>query len=264
MVYSYVSHVKRSMYDEIRHCKSSASDIWGEVTHLKNLPSGNRTALDAVILAHQEQEVPQDDLEDLESPEQMVCQETQAEVAVDVDQKLHHHANHAQLDPLDLLDHQDQLEVLELTDHLETLDPVSMLDHPDLRDHLAPTEILANLEDLDSLDHPPSLHHLLLDHLDLLDQLEHLERQDLMDNLDTVEELAHLVPRDLPDPTANPVPMETQDLPVHLEMAADRESPVSAPSTAPSMEASSSRMELAVVKLDVIRQSTRSNKASFT
>ncbi|PIO67299.1 nematode cuticle collagen domain protein [Teladorsagia circumcincta] len=47
MVYSYVSHVKRSMYDEIRHCKSSASDIWGEVTHLKNLPAGNRTARQA-------------------------------------------------------------------------------------------------------------------------------------------------------------------------------------------------------------------------
>ncbi|CAJ0595042.1 unnamed protein product, partial [Cylicocyclus nassatus] len=47
LVYNYVSHVKHSVKSEIRFCKSSANDIWGEVTHLKGLPTGNRTARQA-------------------------------------------------------------------------------------------------------------------------------------------------------------------------------------------------------------------------
>ncbi|EPB73002.1 nematode cuticle collagen domain protein, partial [Ancylostoma ceylanicum] len=43
MVYNYIHHVKRSMKTEIHYCKGSAKSIWGEVNHIKNFPSSNRT-----------------------------------------------------------------------------------------------------------------------------------------------------------------------------------------------------------------------------
>ncbi|EYC31401.1 hypothetical protein Y032_0004g2134 [Ancylostoma ceylanicum] len=47
MVYNYIHHVKRSMKTEIHYCKGSAKSIWGEVNHIKNFPSSNRTTRQA-------------------------------------------------------------------------------------------------------------------------------------------------------------------------------------------------------------------------
>ncbi|EYC13879.1 hypothetical protein Y032_0042g578 [Ancylostoma ceylanicum] len=47
MVYNYIHHVKRSMKTEIHYCRGSAKSIWGEVSHIKNFPSSNRTTRQA-------------------------------------------------------------------------------------------------------------------------------------------------------------------------------------------------------------------------
>lgn len=132
-----------------------------------------------------------------------------AEVASTVQQDLQDLLDH--LDWTDLQAHQDQMEpqlsptlsdnqdpqvhrvmlaspdILEAPEPLDNLEPqapvlVSSLDHPDLLDLLDPVEPLASLDRAHM--------HLLWDHLDLLDHLEHLDKPVVMANPVSLEHLA--------------------------------------------------------------------------
>ncbi|VDP49908.1 unnamed protein product, partial [Heligmosomoides polygyrus] len=45
MVYNYVHHVQRTMHAELNYCRTSAREIWEEVSTMKS--TGNRTARQA-------------------------------------------------------------------------------------------------------------------------------------------------------------------------------------------------------------------------
>ena len=89
---------------------------------------------------------------------------------------------------------------------------------------------------------------------DPLDLLEHPETTDLPDLPD---------PRELPDPTDLPESMDRPDLPDLLDPPDLLERRVSAPSTAPSTEESSSRTELAAKRCPIHRPRGRCTSASL-
>jgi len=163
-----------------------------------------------------------------------------------VNNKLLHHANHAQLEhPV----HLDLLDLLVMLDQMATLELLAaqlLLASQDQKD------LQAHLDLMDNLVLPVNLVPLLkakefnLDHLDPLVMLDHLDHPDLpavleMMELPVIQEL-----KDLPAPTATPDPTETQVLPVKLVLPVVLEKKVSAPNIAPSMVVSSSKTELAV------------------
>jgi hypothetical protein len=118
-----------------------------------------------------------------------------------------HQANQAPRDPLDHLARLDHL------DHLEMLDPQPSASQPPLESPARPE---------------------MLDHPDQLDPLASLARTERPDQLD---------PKVHPDPTDHPAPMDSLDLPDHPAHQELRVRRVSAPSTAPSTEACSSKTE---------------------
>jgi len=168
-----------------------------------------------------------------------------------VKQPLLHHAIHAQLDHPDLPDHLDHLVMPEpqdnpvdpeMTVNPAKLDPRDPLDLLDLPDNPVP---LANPV---NLDHRP---HLNLDHPDQPVMLEPLEPLASLVNLDKTADLDQPDLRAHPVHLASPELMDIPDNPVRLVNLAVKARRVSAPSIAPSMVESSSRMEL-VVKYSIL------------
>uniref|UniRef100_A0A915CQS2 Collagen n=1 Tax=Ditylenchus dipsaci TaxID=166011 RepID=A0A915CQS2_9BILA len=115
---------------------------------------------------------------------------------------------------LDQEDHPDHLERLDLSDHPESQESLRRASH-------LPQESPERLETKDLQDHP--------DHQELQETMAHPDQLDPKENLDQME------------PQAQTVNQVLQDQP---EVQAQPERRVSAPSTALSMEESSSRMEL--------------------
>jgi len=156
---------------------------------------------------------------------------------------LHRHASLARKDPPAHPDHQDQLATQDhpamlasqaLTHHPANQDPRDPPDHPERLDHPDHLEMpepqpRASQPPPESPESPE-----MLDHPDQLDPPASLARMDSPDQLD---------PRDPPAPMDHPEPMASLDLPAHPAPPDHRARRVSAPSTAPSMAVSSSKME---------------------
>jgi len=179
-----------------------------------------------------------------ESPELPVFQEPPANHQLPHASPLrHHHANLAHKVPLVHLDHPEELatpdhlempESPELMHHPVSLDPRDLPAHPERPAHLDHPEMLeppqpASQPPLESPESPE-----MLDHPDQLDHPESLARTERPDQLD---------PRAHPDPMDHPAPMDSPDLPAHLDHLELRARRVSAPSTAPSTAACSSKTE---------------------
>jgi len=206
--------------------------------------SQEEAATAAVFLDHPEEPAQLASPARTESPELQVFQEHPASHQLPHASPLrHHHANLARKVPLAHLAHldrlatQDHLEMPEspaLMLHPANLDPRDLPARPERPDHLDHLEMLepphrASQPPLESPESPE-----MLDHPDQLDHPESPARTDSPDQQD---------PRAHPDPMDHPAPMDSPDLPAHqahLELRARR---VSAPSTAPSMAACSSKTE---------------------
>lgn len=159
------------------------------------------------------------------------------------DPSLHHHASHAhqvhlaQLDHLEKLAHQDQTAIQAPLVKMAVLAQVDPQAHQVHLAHLARTE---------RKDQPARQ---LLVYLLLQAKLAPLAKMDHQDQPVNQVLLALMAAQAQPDPRVHQallVPLATmapQETKAHLAQMATRESPVSAPSTAPPMVVSSSRME---------------------
>jgi len=168
-----------------------------------------------------------------------------------VSQSLPHHANPVLKDLLDLLVHQAHQETLEPQDSQEAqarmLHPASQdqKDHPDLPDSQASQEPQESQEpQLRAAHQCPA-------------SQERQEMQDPQDHQDSQEPQARTEDPELQDPKDPPVGQDSQEAmasqasPDNPDPPEVQEKRASAPSTAPSMEESSSRMELADDKLQL-------------
>jgi hypothetical protein len=179
-----------------------------------------------------------------ESPEPLVFQEPPASHQLPhASPSRHHHANLAHKVPPAHLDHPEALATQDRPEmpanpaptlHPVNLDPRDLPARPERPVHLDHLEMLelprrASQPPLESPESPE-----MLDHPDQLDHPESLARTERPDQLD---------PKVHPDPTDHPAPMDSLDLPDHPAHQELRVRRVSAPSTAPSTEACSSKTE---------------------
>jgi len=179
-----------------------------------------------------------------ESPEPLVFQEHPASHQLPhASPSRHHHANLAHKVPLAHLDH---LEALATQDHLEMPESPVPMRHPvnlDPRDLPARPERPVHLDHLVMLDPQPRASQPLLESPERPEMLDHPDQLDHPESLARTEHPDQLDPRAHPDPMDHPAPMDSPDLPAHLDHLELRARRVSAPSTAPSTAACSSKTE---------------------
>jgi hypothetical protein len=198
----------------------------------------------AVFLDHPEELAQLASPAGTESPELPVFQEHPANHQLPhASPSLHHPANLAHKVPLAHLDHLDRLAT---QDHPEMPEGPAATHHPanlDLRDHPAHLESLAHLDHLEMLEAPPQASQPPLESpespemLDHPDQLDHPERTATTERPDPQDPKAH------PDPMDQEAPMDSLVPPAHLAHLERRARKVSAPSTALSTAACSSKTE---------------------
>jgi len=158
------------------------------------------------------------------------------------------HALHAPTDSQVQQDHLDQADNQEDLDSPDTEVDLLQLDHQDPQAQAETPDLPVNQAVQES---PVHLHNLRVEAQDLQD---HQVMQELQDNQEEMEkpeaqeDLAHPDPKDLQDNQAAQAMMVIQDSPVQSVNQAVEARRASAPSTAPSMEVSSLRTVLVVVK----------------
>jgi hypothetical protein len=155
---------------------------------------------------------------------------------------LRHHANRARLDHPARLDHLVPLETpanQELPaapDKTPRPDPLDPKDRPD---HLESPD---SQDPLESQDPPPKANHSNPESQDPQENQAHRDPLDPQDSRVETDSLDRPDRKARKDPEDPPEPMVFPDLKAHLALLARKESGVSAPSTAPWMAESSSRM----------------------
>lgn len=222
--------------------------LQAEVPH--RVEAGEEDVILAACQDLQELAVPPEDQDDQESQVPQDYPETQESHQFNHASQSHHlHVNHALPDHRDHLDHQDLQETLEPQEHQEIQELILHQAKQDQKDHQDPQDNPANPVRQESPE--PQLkaaHHNQVPQ-DPLETQDHQDQPALQDSLVMTQARD---PRDRKDHPDHQDPQETMDSQDHQDRQEHQEMPekrVFARNTAPSMEVSSSKMELAVVKL---------------
>jgi len=211
-----------------------------------------RIVVPEVKLAHQDQQettAVQETAELQEAQETPVTHRLQS-----ANKQLHLHAIHALLDHPDHLDHQEPQEMLDQMDNPDKAVPTLNPDLPDQKAHPDQLEIQETQDLMDNQEHPLNLKKPEQDNLVQLEMPVHQDHQDQQVNQDN---LAAQEPPDQKDLTVTPAVPETMDNPEPLDNLDSLEVPekrVFARNTVLSTEVSSSKTELADVKLALKRR----------
>jgi len=206
----------------------------------------------AVTAAAEEDPVPLDHLDPMESQETLEDQELQVSPASllnpSANRPLHHHASLAPTANQDPQAHQDLTDNQEDQDSQERVEETQLQDHQDHRDHQETPEALDSQEAPDSQEHQHRARETPPEHQDLQEMPELQDSQENQERLEAQDSQEAQDPRDLQDRQAAPETMVNQ---ASLAQPASQD-PVErrefARSTAPSMVESSSRTELVVAK----------------
>jgi len=219
---------------------------------LEEVPAKEVDAILVVCQAHAGPEVHQVDPDVPVNQEPQDCPVTLESHQFNLaSQSLHHHANHAHrdhrdlqdpLDPQEMQDNPEPQATQEATAHPENQVQRDHQDHPDNLDSQAPPE---------SQELPLKAHHPNQAPQDLPEMLDHQDHQDHQDSRAATLAQVPPDPKDHQDQQDHQETMDSQEHPDNPEHQEMQERRVSARNTAPSMVESSSRTELAAVKMEL-------------